>query len=57
VPSIEKVEAMKMKHIDILKVYFEFPGEKDVFQWIIQELKSWLRIINTIIDKMIHKCD
>lgn len=40
VPSMEEVEAMKIKHIDILKVYFEFPGEKDVFKWIIQELKS-----------------
>ncbi len=29
VPSMEEVEAMKMKHVDILKVYFEFPGEKD----------------------------
>jgi len=51
VPSIEKVEAMKMKHIDILKVYFEFPGEKDVFQWIIQELKSiYSNLKNIVID-------
>jgi len=51
VPSMEEVEAMKIKHIDILKVYFEFPGEKDVFQWIIKELKStYPHLKNIVID-------
>jgi len=51
VPSMEEVEAMKIKHIDFLKVYFEFPGEKDVFQWIIKELKStYLHLKNIVID-------
>jgi len=49
VTSIEEMESTKLKHINNLKVYFEFPGEKDVFQWTIQELKSFYSNLKNIV--------